>query len=101
MQGMTMIPNEEYKDLILAEADAHKMLIELENVKQELLETDCKVANLQNELNCLLRTLTGGQEVVKWEDGKFETYDLADRQAIVDYINENYVANGKLRLKGE
>lgn len=101
MQGITMISNEEYKELVLKEEYLFQASQELEDVKQELLETKYRVLNLNNELNCLLRRLTGGKEVSQWEDGKFETYDLADRQLIVDYINENYVVNGKLLLKGE
>jgi hypothetical protein len=101
MQGMTMIPNEEYKNLILAEQELSQVKKELNCANKCLTEKERELHLLEEEFNCLLRRLTDGKEVSRWEDNRFETYDLADRDTIASYINENYFEDGKLILKGE
>ena len=91
---IAMITTEEYQELIMAKKRGENDRIVRKKAEEEL-------RNVKAELNCLLRVLTDGKEVIQWNDGKFECYDLADRQVITNYINENYIKNGKLMLKGE
>lgn len=91
---IAMITTEEYQKLILAKQQGELDRIMCGKAEEELQQ-------IKAELNCLLRVLTDGKEVVKWEDGKFEAFDLANRSVITNYINENYIKDGKLVLKGE
>lgn len=92
MQGMAIIPTEEYKELLQAQKDAifyRKCYID-EKLKQ---------TKTSAELNELLLLITKGQKKSQWTDGNFNSFDLADGQTIAEYINEKYLENGTLILK--
>ena len=95
-----MIPAEEYKNLIISDlehellrADHHQAVEEIKELKEKLGKTQEKLIEL---LNCI----TQGIKSPKWEDGKYEGFDLADNKTIADYINKNFVKDGILTVKG-
>lgn len=90
--GMTMISNEEYKELILAQD-------ENEYLDDALNSANKRLNKRTMALNGLLLMLTKGARTTEWKDRKFEPYDLASNTEIADYLNAHYVKDGILQLK--
>lgn len=87
-----MITTEEYKELLLAQEA-------LGSVAQELSYCDKKRQKAEDALKELLLMLTKGQTTVNWSDKKFAWHDLARAEEVAEYINKNYVIDGKLQFE--
>lgn len=92
MAGFTMITNDEYKELIVAQCDSKNYEDAFHEVSIELKET-------REKLDALLLYITKGATHSKWEDGKFESFDLARDFELADYINKYFMKNGRLTVK--
>jgi hypothetical protein len=92
MAGVTMITNDEYKELILAQQRVEECEVALHQIAEEL--------DLEKRwLSSLLLVITKGVKKSQWQDGKFEGFDLADNKEIAEYINAHFVRDGKLIVK--
>lgn len=93
-----MIPSEEYKDLIIADLEFELLRGEHRQAVEEIKELKAKLGETQEKLEGLLNCITSGQEP-RW-DKEYKSYDLADNTKLADYINKNFVKDGKLNVKG-
>ena len=89
----TMITTEEYRNLIEELAETKSML---ENISFEFKFCDEKRDKAEESLKELLLMLTKGEIVAKWDDKKFESFDIEREGEIAKFINANYVENGVL-----
>ena len=87
-----MITTDEYRQLI---NDQNA----LERVLQDLELAESKRAETEAELKDLLLMITKGTTSVNWGDKKFAWHDLAQSEEIVEYINNNYVVDGRLQFE--
>ena len=92
MAGVTMITNDDYKELILAQQKVAEYEDALHQIAEELKFERGHLANL-------LLCITKGEKTSKWQDGKFEGFDLAEKDDIAKYINETFVEYGRLILR--
>jgi hypothetical protein len=95
---LAMITTEEYKELILKEQECEQMKLDFIELAEEEKELKEKLGKTQEKLEGLLNCITSGQEP-RWEE-EYRSYDLADNLVISDYINKNFVKDGKLNVKG-
>ena len=89
---LAMITTEEYKELILIDQECEQVKLDFNRVAEELKQT-------QEELAGLLCCITQGIKSPKWEDSKYEGFDLADNKTIADYINKNFLKDGILTVR--
>ena len=92
MSGFTMITNDEYKELIVAQCDGKNYEDAFHEISSELKEVREKLDNL---LLCITKGATNSQ----WQDGKFEYFDLAEKEEIAKHINENFMKKSGLDVK--
>lgn len=86
-----VITTDEYKSLLNAQQEGEIFMMQLAEATTELRTYK---ENLEGLLNCI----TSGQEP-RW-DKEYKSYDLADNTTIANYINKNFVKDGKLNVKG-
>lgn len=86
-----IITTEEYKNLINAQQEGEVFMMQLAEATTELRTYK---ANLEGLLNCI----TTGLEP-RWDE-EYKSYDLVDNTKLADYINEHFVTDGKLNIKG-
>lgn len=87
-----IITTEEYKKLLSAEQEGEVYMMEYTKAVTELKDVKEQFFNL-------LLCITKGAKASQWQDGKFEGFDLADKDAIAGYINRNFMENGRLTIK--
>lgn len=90
MNGLAMIYNEDFKNLILKEK-------ELEETKENLVLITIGRDNLfkelkevKEELRDLLLVITNGEYHVSYGEKKFHNYEI-NQENIVKFINKNYL----------
>ncbi len=90
MNGMTIIDNESFKNLILKEKELEEtkenlglITIDRDNLFNELKE-------VREELRDLLLVITGGEYHVSYGEKKFRNYEI-NQENIAKFINENYL----------
>lgn len=88
---LAMITTEEYKELINAQQEGEVFMMQLAEATTELRTYK---ANLEG----LLEFITKGENP-KY-DGEYKDYQLEYVSEIADYINKNFVKDGKLNVKG-
>lgn len=86
-----IITTEEYKELLLAKADAETCPAELSVTREELKGARAELAEL-------LLMLVKNEASPQWDSRKYEWYDLERSENIVEYINRHYVKNGILQF---
>ena len=87
-----VITTDEYKSLLSAEQEGNEYMIAYTDAVMELKE-------VRDQLDNLLICITKGAKASQWQDGKFEGFDLAEKNDIAKYINENFMKNGRLTVK--
>ena len=87
-----VITTEEYKELLSAKQDGEVYMMEFTKAVTELKETREKLDNL---LLCITKGATNSQ----WQDGKFEYFDLAEKEEIAKHVNENFMKKSGLDVK--
>lgn len=90
MNGITMIGNEVYKDLILKEKELEKTK---ENLRLITIESDNLFNELEEvteELKELLLVITDGEYHTDYGEKKFRNYEI-NQENIAKFINENYL----------
>lgn len=87
-----MITTEEYKGLIEAGKEA-------EIYKKVYQENKAELQEIKTEINSLLLMLTNNEREASCGNKEFQLFEIADCDAIASYINENFVEDGKLKLK--
>ena len=92
MAGFTMLTNDEYKELILAQQKCAECEEALHKIAEELKQE-------KGWLNDLLLCITKGETKSQWDDKKFEYFDLAEKEEIAEFINANFVNDGKLKIR--
>lgn len=86
-----MITTDEYKELINAQQEGEVFMMQLAEATTELRTYK---ANLEG----LLNFITKGENP-KY-DGEYKDYQLEYSSEITDYINKNFVKDGRLNVKG-
>jgi hypothetical protein len=87
-----MITTDEYKELLSAKEEGEQYMMAYTDAVQELKA-------VRESLDNLLLLITKGEKKSQWEDGKFESFDLAEKNDIAKYINENFMKDGRLTVK--
>ena len=87
-----MITTEEYKELLLAKQYS-EALEEDNNILAD------RVIEAEECLRELLLMLTKGHTSVNWSDKKFAWHDLARSEEVAEYLNKNYVIDGRLQFE--
>lgn len=87
-----VITTEEYKELIEAEQMSKEF-------REDFIQCADELKDVRGQLDKLLLCITNGEKVSRWQDGKFEGFDLADKEEIAKYINTHFVYNGRLTIK--
>jgi hypothetical protein len=87
-----MITTEEYKELLEAQQNYDERVVELHQIAEELEKQKWWFADF-------LFFITKGEKKSKWQDGKFEGFDLADKEEIAEYINTHFMDDGRLMIK--
>jgi hypothetical protein len=87
-----VITTDEYKSLLSAEQEGNEYMIAYTDAVMELKE-------VREQLDNLLLCITKGAKASQWQDGKFEGFDLAEKDDIAKYINENFMEYGRLTVK--
>ena len=95
----SMIPSEEYKNLIIADLEFELLRGEHRQAVEEIKDLKAKLGETQEKLAGLLCCITQGIKSPKWEDSKYEGFDLADNKTIADYINKNFLKDGILTVR--
>lgn len=86
-----VITTEEYKELLEAKKDN-------ENFLEDLYELAKRVLKAEESLTEVLQLLTKGGR--KPEIGEqYESWDILTQSEIAKYINEHYLADGKLQFE--
>lgn len=91
MAGIVMIDSDEYRELVLAKEAK-------DEIEKELDLTDRRLMQKEYEFKELLLLITKGEFKTKYDEGKFQSYDIASNYDLVDFVNENYVENGLLKF---
>ena len=86
-----VITTEEYKSLLNAQQEGEIFMMQLAEATSEL-------RIYKENLEGLLNFLTSGQNP-RWDE-EYKSYDLIDNSKIADYINQNFLKDGKLNIKG-
>ena len=86
-----VITTEEYKSLLNAQQEGEIFMMQLAEATSEL-------RTYRENLEGLLNFLTSGQNP-RWDE-EYKSYDLIDNSKIADYINQNFLKDGKLNIKG-
>ena len=94
----SMIPTEEYKELITSDLEHEFLRADHHQAVEEIKELKAKLGETQEKLEGLLNFLTSGQNP-RWDE-EYKSYDLIDNSKIADYINQNFLKDGKLNIKG-
>lgn len=87
-----VITTEEYKELIEAQQD-------VKNYGDAFHECSVELSETRKKLDALLLFITKGETISKWEDKKFESFDLARDFELAEYINKHFMKNGRLAIK--
>lgn len=86
-----IITTEEYKKLLNAQQEGEIFMMQLAEATTEL-------RTYKEKLEGLLNCITNGENP-KWDE-QYRSYELADNLVVTDYINKNFVKDGKLNVKG-
>ena len=86
-----LITTDEYKNLLNAQQEGEVFMMQLAEATTEL-------RTYKENLEGLLNFLTSGQNP-RWDE-EYKSYDLIDNSKIADYINQNFLKDGKLNIKG-
>lgn len=86
-----IITTDEYKNLLNAQQEGEVFMMQLAEATTEL-------RTYKENLEGLLNFLTSGQSP-RWDE-EYKSYDLIDNSKIADYINQNFLKDGKLNIKG-
>ncbi len=86
-----LITTDEYKSLLNAQQEGEVFMMQLAEATTEL-------RTYKENLEGLLNFLTSGQNP-RWDE-EYKSYDLIDNSKIADYINQNFLKDGKLNIKG-
>ena len=86
-----IITTDEYKNLLNAQQEGEIFMMQLAEASTELRE-------YKERLEGLLNCITDGKNP-HW-DGAYNSYELADNSTIANYINQNFLKDGKLNIKG-
>ena len=89
-----VITTEEYQELLQAKN-------ENEFIKEELSCTEAKLLKTKNSLQEFVFLITKGEIRSKWSEGLFEGFDLVKDSEIAEYINTNFMKDGKLIFSKE
>ena len=87
-----VITTEEYKGLLSAMQEGEVYMMQYAQAVKELKET-------KKQLDDLLLCITKGETQSKWQDGRFEYFDLAEKEEIAKHINENFMKKSGLDVK--
>lgn len=87
-----VITTEEYRELLEAEQMSKEF-------RKDFIDAVAEMKAVREQLDNLLLCITKGAKASQWQDGKFEGFDLADKDAIAGYINRNFMEYGRLTVK--
>jgi hypothetical protein len=87
-----VITTDEYKELLSAKQEGEVYMMEFTKAVTELKE-------VREQLDNLLLTITKGATHSQWGDGRFEYFDLADKEVLALHINDVFMKNGRLTVK--
>jgi hypothetical protein len=87
-----VITTDEYKELISAKEEGEQYMMAYTDAVQELKA-------VRESLDNLLLLITKGEKKSRWQDGNFEDYDLESKDEIAEYINKNFMKDGRLTVK--
>jgi hypothetical protein len=87
-----VITTDEYRELIEAEQMSKEF-------RKDFIDAVAEMKAIREQLDNLLLCITKGAKASQWQDGKFEWHDLADKNDIAKYINENFMEYGRLTVK--